>query len=80
MIANPGSVGSPAFRDVHPYPHVVEVGTPAACYAVLELKSDQWQIAFRQVPYDHRAMARMAREKQEMDWASALETGRLLSA
>jgi len=80
MIVNPGSVGSPAFRDVHPYPHVVEVGTPAACYAVLELKSDQWQVALRQVPYDHRAMARLARDKQEMDWAGALETGRLPSA
>jgi predicted phosphodiesterase len=77
MIANPGSVGSPAFRDVHPHPHVIEVGTPDACYAVLELKSDRWQVAFRQVPYDPRAMARLAQEKREADWASALDTGRL---
>jgi predicted phosphodiesterase len=77
MVANPGSVGSPAFRDVHPYPHVVEAGTVDASYAILEFNADRWQIAFRQVPYDHRAMARLAREKQEMDWANALETGRL---
>ena len=77
MIVNPGSVGSPAYRDVHPVPHVVEVGTVDACYAILELKADQWHVTFRQVPYDHRAMARLAREKQQADWASALETGRL---
>jgi predicted phosphodiesterase len=77
MIVNPGSVGSPGFRDVHPYPHVIEAGTPDARYAILELKADQWHVAFRQVPYDHHAMARLARAKQEVDWASVLETGRL---
>ena len=45
MIVNPGSVGSPAYRDVHPYPHVIEAGTPDACYAILEFKADQWQVA-----------------------------------
>jgi diadenosine tetraphosphatase ApaH/serine/threonine PP2A family protein phosphatase len=77
VIVNPGSVGAPAFRDVHPYPHVIEAGTPDARYAILELKADQWHVTFRHVPYDHRAMARLAREKQEADWASALESGRL---
>jgi predicted phosphodiesterase len=77
MIVNPGSVGSPAFRDVDPYPHVIEAGTPDACYAILAFEADQWRATFRQVPYDHRAMAKVAREKQQADWASALETGRL---
>lgn len=80
MIVNPGSVGSPAYRDVHPVAHLVEVGTVDACYAILELKADQWTATFRQVPYDHRAMARLAREKQQADWASALEIGRLPSS
>jgi hypothetical protein len=48
-----------------------------ACYAILERKAQQWQVTLRQVPYDHRAMARLAREKGHADWASALETGRL---
>ena len=77
MIVNPGSVGSPAYRDVHPYPHVIEVGTPDACYAILEFTAGRWQVTFRQVPYDHGAMARLAHEQQQADWASALETGRL---
>ena len=77
LIVNPGSVGSPAYRDVQPLPHVVESGTVAACYAVLELKATGWHVTLRQVPYDHRAMAEVARAKQQNDWASALETGRL---
>jgi predicted phosphodiesterase len=77
LIVNPGSVGSPAYRDVHPYPHVVESGTVAACYAVLELKANAWHVALKQVPYDHRAMADLARANQHADWTSALETGRL---
>jgi predicted phosphodiesterase len=76
MIANPGSVGSPAFRDTHPYPHVMEAGTTDASYAVLEFR-DQWRVTFRQVPYDHQAMARLAEQKQLADWTSALATGRL---
>lgn len=77
LIVNPGSVGSPAYRDTHPHPHVIEVGTPDACYAVLEFAAGQWRVTFRQVPYDHRAMAELAREKGQLDWASALQTGRL---
>jgi len=80
LIVNPGSVGSPAYRDVHPYPHVIEAGTVDACYAILEFKAGQWQVAFRQVPYDHRAMAELARAGQYADWASALQTGRLPAA
>jgi predicted phosphodiesterase len=76
LIANPGSVGSPAFRDTHPCLHVVEAGTVDASYAILELR-DQWRVTFRQVPYDHQAMARLAEQKQQTDWASALATGRL---
>jgi predicted phosphodiesterase len=77
LIINPGSVGSPAYRDVHPYPHVIETGTVDACYAVLEFSAGRWQVAFRQVPYDHHAMAALACEKRDADWASALATGRL---
>ena len=37
LIVNPGSVGSPGYRDNHPFPHVIEAGTPDARYAILEL-------------------------------------------
>src|SRR5437899_12624649 len=42
IIVNPGSVGSPGYRDKHPYPHVVEAGTPDARYAILESRGAAW--------------------------------------
>jgi diadenosine tetraphosphatase ApaH/serine/threonine PP2A family protein phosphatase len=75
MVVNPGSVGSPGYRDVHPYPHVIEVGTPDARYAILELASDEWRVTFRHVPYDHQAMAALARRNGQPELASALATG-----
>jgi diadenosine tetraphosphatase ApaH/serine/threonine PP2A family protein phosphatase len=75
MIVNPGSVGCPGFRDVHPFPHAVEAGTPDARYALLELADGAWQVTFRHVPYDHDAMAALARRSGNPEFASALATG-----
>jgi len=75
MIVNPGSVGSPGYRDVHPFPHVVEAGTPDARYAILELVKGAWHATFRHVPYDHNAMAALARRNGQPELASALATG-----
>jgi diadenosine tetraphosphatase ApaH/serine/threonine PP2A family protein phosphatase len=75
LIVNPGSVGSPGYRDVHPFPHVIEAGTPDARYAILELADGHWRATFRHVPYDHEAMAAMARENGQLELASALATG-----
>jgi predicted phosphodiesterase len=36
MIVNPGSVGLPGYDRQGPVSYVVEVGTPHACYAILE--------------------------------------------
>jgi predicted phosphodiesterase len=35
-IVNPGSVGLPAYDDVHPHKHFVETGSPHARYAVVK--------------------------------------------
>jgi predicted phosphodiesterase len=75
MIVNPGSVGGPGYRDVTPYPHTLEVGTPDACYAILDSISGRWQVTFRQAPYDHQAMAALALQNERPEWASALATG-----
>ncbi|MBR0824767.1 metallophosphoesterase family protein [Bradyrhizobium manausense] len=75
LIVNPGSVGSPGYRDTHPYPHVVEAGTPHARYAILELAEGAWQVTFRHVPYDHEAMAALARRNGQPELANALATG-----
>jgi diadenosine tetraphosphatase ApaH/serine/threonine PP2A family protein phosphatase len=75
LIVNPGSVGSPGYRDVHPFPHVIEAGTPDARYAILELTGGKWQVTFRHVPYDHEAMAALARRNGQAELASAIATG-----
>jgi predicted phosphodiesterase len=75
MIVNPGSVGSPGYRDSHPFPHVVEAGTPDARYAILELRDGAWQVTFRHIPYDHEAMADLARRNGHPELANALATG-----
>jgi diadenosine tetraphosphatase ApaH/serine/threonine PP2A family protein phosphatase len=75
MIVNPGSVGSPGYRDVHPFPHLMEAGTPDARYAILEFEGGIWRATFRHVPYDHEAMAALARRNGQPELASALATG-----
>jgi diadenosine tetraphosphatase ApaH/serine/threonine PP2A family protein phosphatase len=75
LIVNPGSVGSPGYRDVHPYPHVVEAGSPAARYAILELADGAWNVTFRHVSYDHEAMAALARRNGHDELAHAIATG-----
>lgn len=75
LIINPGSIGCPGYRDKHPYPHVVEAGTPDARYAVLDLADGRWRATFRHVPYDHDAMAALARQNGKPELASALATG-----
>jgi diadenosine tetraphosphatase ApaH/serine/threonine PP2A family protein phosphatase len=75
LIVNPGSVGSPGYRDTHPFPHVIEAGTPDARYAILELTGGEWRVTFRHVPYDHETMASLARRNGQPALASALSTG-----
>lgn len=75
MIVNPGSVGSPGYRDTHPFPHVVEAGTPDARYAILERTVGGWQVTFRHVAYDHEVMAALARHNNQPELANALATG-----
>ncbi|MGJ5133880.1 MULTISPECIES: metallophosphoesterase family protein [unclassified Bradyrhizobium] len=75
LIVNPGSVGSPGYSYNVPHPHVMEAGTPDARYAILELKPAGWSVTFRHVPYDHQAMAALARANGDVEFASVLATG-----
>lgn len=77
LVVNPGSVGWPAYDDVHPYPHVIEAGTPHARYAILEDFSGRWQAEMRAVNYDWELAARIAESHGRADVARALRTGRV---
>ena len=75
MIVNPGSVGLPAYEDVHPVLHKVETGSPHARYAVAEQTDGIWHASLIAVPYDWETAARAAEMRNRPDWATALRTG-----
>ena len=76
-IVNPGSVGLPAYDDVHPFKHFIETGSPHARYAVAQQTPAGWLVDLRSVMYDFESMARLAESRQRPDWAIALRTGRM---
>jgi predicted phosphodiesterase len=80
LIVNPGSVGLQAYDDDHPYPHLIENGSPDARYAIVERTPDGWTAALVAVPYAHEAMAELAEINGRPDWAIALRTGWMSAA
>lgn len=78
QVLNPGSVGLPAYDDIHPHPHVIENGSPQARYALVRRDGEgRWIFDLRQVDYDAEASARQAEAQGRGDWADALRTGRV---
>lgn len=77
LIVNPGSVGLPAYDDIHPSAHVVETGSPDARYAIVDEGRDGWTVSLLSVPYNHRAMAHLAKLRGRPEWEQALLTGYL---
>ncbi len=75
LIANPGSVGLPAYEDDAPYSHRMETGSPHARYAVLAETGRRWSVELIAVPYDFASAAAAARRHGREDWARRLETG-----
>lgn len=75
IILNPGSVGCPGYIGTTPIHHVVQTGTSAASYAVVEKATAGWATAFRQIPYDPSRMIEMAKAANHPQWESRLSTG-----
>lgn len=76
LVLNPGSVGAPAYDQDQPYPHVMEVGSPHARYAILEAKPSGWRVEQFAVPYNWGAAATAAETNGRADWAEWIRTGR----
>jgi predicted phosphodiesterase len=74
-MLNPGSVGCPAYQDPGDEPHVSEVGSPHARYAVVRMSEGAISADLVAVEYDHRAAAARAEACGRPDWAHALATG-----
>lgn len=76
-IANPGSVGFPAYQDDLPSYHPSETGKPHARYLVATRGAHGWSIDFQAVDYDFEASARQAEKYGRAKWARALRTGHM---
>lgn len=68
-IVNPGAVGVPAFSARHPVPHVHELGSPHARYAIVERSRNGWHADFVAVDYDWRAAEARAIAMGRADFA-----------
>lgn len=78
LIANPGSVGLQAYRDEEPVPHNMEIGSPQARYAIIEIGPDpaaKIKVEMIAIPYDWELAAQAADGNGRPDWARALRTG-----
>ncbi len=75
LIVNPGSVGLPAYDDVHPEYHIVETGSPHARYSLLEKRNGAWQVEHVAIAYDHALAADRAHQNGRPDWEIALRNG-----
>jgi len=75
VIVNPGSVGIQAYQGHHPIPHVVEVGSPHARYAIAESTASGWAVELIAVPYAWESAARIAAQNGRVDWVQPLRTG-----
>lgn len=75
LVVNPGSVGLPAFRDAHPFPHAMAAGSPHARYGILDLEGKEPVFTRVTVSYDWERAALCAAENDRPDWARWLRTG-----
>ncbi len=76
LAVNPGSVGLPAYDDIHPLPHFVETGSPDARWALVERdRRGAWHAQLRSTPYDWAAAVTQAQANGRGDWADVLASG-----
>jgi predicted phosphodiesterase len=75
IVANPGSLGWPAYADDAPFPHKVEAGTPHARFLILRSSPTGWEVELRAIDYDVEAAATLADRNGRDDIAHALRTG-----
>ena len=75
LVVNPGSVGLPAYDHDDPVPHVMQVGSPHARYAVIQQEKG-WSVQHIALTYDWQAAAKIAGAGGRPDRAEWLLTGR----
>lgn len=76
QIANPGSVGLPAYDDDTPSYHRIQNYSPYARYMILETNGTDFNYELRILNYDYDTAANLAKKNKRNDWAHWLLTGR----
>jgi predicted phosphodiesterase len=74
-VVNPGSVGLPAYRDDHPFPHVMESGSPHARYSIVTPLPPGFTVENIAIAYDWSRAAAAAAANGRPDWAEYLGSG-----
>lgn len=74
-IINPGSVGLQGYVDDGNNPHIIELGSPHARYAIIELDGEDVTVEFIALKYEWSKAAEKAKEANRQDWTNALSTG-----
>lgn len=77
IVINPGSVGLPAYEDELPIYHKMESGSPHANYTIVSKVEDDWMIEQISIPYNRDAAIIQSESNGRIDWAIALQTGRI---
>lgn len=77
IVINPGSVGLPAYEDELPIYHKMESGSPHANYTIVTKIEDDWMIEQISIPYNREAAIIQSEKNGRVDWAIALQTGRI---
>lgn len=77
IVANPGSVGFPAYQDDLPSYHASETGAPHARYLIAERRGASWTVRLQAVDYDFEQAAKRAERNDRAKWAQALRTGHM---
>jgi predicted phosphodiesterase len=75
VVLNPGSVGLPAYAQELPIPHIMEVGSPEARYAIAEIDGKNVRASHVCIPYDHDRAALLAERAGFGEWGSVLRSG-----
>lgn len=78
LLVNPGSVGLPAYSDDMPIPHSMQTHSHHARYAIAEQTASGWSIQQLNVPYAFEKAVAAAKQRNRLDWAQALATGKVL--
>ncbi|RJF69488.1 metallophosphoesterase family protein [Rhodopseudomonas palustris] len=77
IIANPGSVGLPAYDDDPIVPDLPDPQGPRSRYLIAALgEGGFWRVDLRAVAYDFETAARRAEQLGRLGWARTLRTGR----